>query len=219
VRIVHVLRKPVVGSVARNVLDHGCGALNIDATRIAFRGETSPSVQRRASAAASGKAGRVTSGDNTQEGHVFAAARDPADALALYVTPKAGEFKGRWPANLVIEHRSGCRVVGVRELPAHTSTERGFRTAYVGGDKKEAITPQVLGDADGIDRSELWECEDGCAASELDRDTADLLPQGGPKRKNTRDSAWFGGGDPDGDFYGDSGGASRFFLQFRGGRG
>lgn len=33
-----VARKPVEGSVARNVLEHGTGALNIDATRVAFAG-------------------------------------------------------------------------------------------------------------------------------------------------------------------------------------
>jgi site-specific DNA-methyltransferase (adenine-specific) len=32
--IVHVLRKPVVGTVAQNALAHGCGALNIEGCRI-----------------------------------------------------------------------------------------------------------------------------------------------------------------------------------------
>ena len=32
--IITLLRKPLEGSVADNVLKHGCGALNIDATRV-----------------------------------------------------------------------------------------------------------------------------------------------------------------------------------------
>jgi site-specific DNA-methyltransferase (adenine-specific) len=34
--IVTLLRKPLEGSVADNVLEHGCGALNIDATRVGY---------------------------------------------------------------------------------------------------------------------------------------------------------------------------------------
>jgi len=170
-RIIHILRKPFPGSVASNVLEHGCGALNIDATRIAFKGEQSPSVERRDAAARTGKAGRVTSGDNTQEGHIFAAAKDPADALTNYVIPKTGEFKGRWPANVIFEHTDGCAIIGVQERPAHTSTERGWHTAYVGGKKDKVIETQTLGDADGMDRSDLWECGPRCPAEELDEDS------------------------------------------------
>jgi hypothetical protein len=32
--IITILRKPLEGSVAENTLKHGCGAINIDATRI-----------------------------------------------------------------------------------------------------------------------------------------------------------------------------------------
>lgn len=212
-RIIHLLRKPFSGSVASNVLEHGCGALNIDATRVAFKGEQSPSVARRDSAARTGRAGRVTSAQRAGEGR-FAAGQDVKDALANYVTPNAGEFKGRWPANVILEHTEECRIVGVRERPAHTSTERGWHTSYVGGEKSKVIETQTLGDADGIDRSDLWECAPDCPAADLDEATAELLPQGGPKRKDTADSAWFGGGHPEG-FYGDSGGASRFFFQFK----
>ena len=34
--IVHVLRKPLIGTVAANALQHGCGALNIDQCRVGF---------------------------------------------------------------------------------------------------------------------------------------------------------------------------------------
>ena len=39
-RMIHVLRKPLSeGTVASNVLKHGTGGLNIDASRISFRSE------------------------------------------------------------------------------------------------------------------------------------------------------------------------------------
>ena len=39
-RIIHVLRKPLSeGTVASNVLKHGCGGLNIDASRISSTGD------------------------------------------------------------------------------------------------------------------------------------------------------------------------------------
>ena len=34
--VVHVLRKPLIGTVAANALAHGAGALNIDGCRIGF---------------------------------------------------------------------------------------------------------------------------------------------------------------------------------------
>jgi site-specific DNA-methyltransferase (adenine-specific) len=38
--IVHVLRKPLIGTVAANALQHGCGALNIDQCRIGSESRT-----------------------------------------------------------------------------------------------------------------------------------------------------------------------------------
>lgn len=45
----------------------------------------------------------------------------------------------------------------------------------------------------------------------LDEQTGELAKQGSPKKKNTGDSAAFGGGEPS-TFFGDKGGASRFFY-------
>ena len=42
-KIVHILRKPLSeGSVADNVLKHGCGGLNIDGTRIKYEASHEP---------------------------------------------------------------------------------------------------------------------------------------------------------------------------------
>lgn len=79
-----VARKPLLGTVAQNVLAHGTGALNIDGCRIAT--DENPSAARRAGAAPQREAG--TWANDRRSAESFAAAR-PAESL------------GRWPANVV----------------------------------------------------------------------------------------------------------------------
>jgi DNA modification methylase len=89
-------RKPLVGTVAENVLQHGTGALNIDACRIATEDELragagtipcrhDPAVPR------------------TRAGEVSAERRYPERGgtdFAMTPGPRGGDVKGRWPANL-----------------------------------------------------------------------------------------------------------------------
>ncbi len=77
---VTVARKPLVGTVAANVLAHGCGALNIDASRI----PTDPSVDDPRL----GGAGTWSSDKMKYRGG-YAGERFSSSAL------------GRWPANLI----------------------------------------------------------------------------------------------------------------------
>jgi site-specific DNA-methyltransferase (adenine-specific) len=73
-----VARKPLIGTVATNVLTYGTGALNIDGSRVAHNGRVSP-------AGADGKIHRTT-------GNTYAKATT------------GGEFDatlGRWPANVI----------------------------------------------------------------------------------------------------------------------
>lgn len=62
-----------------------------------------------------------------------------------------------------------------------------------------------------------WTCAPGCPVAGLDQQSGVLSPQGSPKRVDTRDSSFLGtgfGGDVT-TFYGDTGGASRFFKQVK----
>jgi site-specific DNA-methyltransferase (adenine-specific) len=90
-------RKPLTGTVAANVLAHGTGALNIDGCRVAADGEQNPSIERRAAAALSGKAGGCM--------HSSIRAREGLPAfnkdIELYLAVRPGEAMGRWPANLI----------------------------------------------------------------------------------------------------------------------
>ena len=97
--IVHVLRKPVVGTVAQNALQHGCGALKIDGCIIASQDVIQQSGEK------------VTlSRDHIAEGY-------DRPNRTMFRTDKPKERSGpavpsgRWPANLV--HDGDERVVGV----------------------------------------------------------------------------------------------------------
>lgn len=91
--VITVARKPLASSVASNTLEHGAGALNIDATRIASGGEHMvKGVVGRASAPA---------GDE----RVGASLGWWRPGQAFTPTNHVG---GRWPANLIFAHLPGC---------------------------------------------------------------------------------------------------------------
>lgn len=85
--VITVARKPLEGTVARNVLQWGCGSLNIDKSRIALEaGVDLNAVQRQ----------------GAQSAIDFGGAK-PGDTIAMY---KPG---GRWPGNVVLAHLAGCQ--------------------------------------------------------------------------------------------------------------
>jgi site-specific DNA-methyltransferase (adenine-specific) len=100
-------RKPLVGTVAANVLAHGTGALNVDGCRVACD-------SRRAIESRGDKGKAVNSYGDGKSG-----------------SRAVGETAlGRWPANVVLSHAETCGdecdpACPVRELDARTSTLRG----------------------------------------------------------------------------------------------
>jgi hypothetical protein len=94
--IITLLRKPLEGSVADNTLKHGCGALNIDATRVSFDDNESINFEsRQRQQTASYK-------ESGWSGHVAQVGSD----IQMY------KEKGRWPANLILTHLEGCTSQG-----------------------------------------------------------------------------------------------------------
>ena len=90
--IITLLRKSLEGSVAENTLKHGCGAINIDATRI-------------------------STSDNLNGGAYAESANERHDGKEnwRYERGKAGDYEqptGRWPANFILTHREGCESQG-----------------------------------------------------------------------------------------------------------
>lgn len=117
-------RKPLAGTVASNVVEHGTGALNVLGCRIPAAGG-SPAAARRESARKSGKHPSGTTGGMGWEHR---------GSHEAYTQEHVGEDAGRWPANVVLgcacegEHDRGCAVAmldqqsGVTRSP--TSRER-----------------------------------------------------------------------------------------------
>lgn len=95
-----VARKPLIGTVAVNVLTHGTGALNIDGTRIAgAEDEVNPSIARRK--------GATNHLDGQRAG--AAAEHNASGRVVSRTTPERfaedhpGESLGRWPANVILD--------------------------------------------------------------------------------------------------------------------
>lgn len=192
-----VARKPLgEKTVAANVLRHGTGALNIDATRLG--GGPSPSVERRETAVRSdwdGRGGAVMHDRTTPE---------------RYQEQRAGEALGRWPANVALGHTEFCEEVG-------TVTERvGGGAAASGG---MFVDGYERGDGwSGREvEAEVWQCVLGCPVRMLD-EQAPATGAARPVRGQEPSAAVEGGGiygrreRVQGPFHGDRGGASRFMY-------
>lgn len=99
-----VARRPLIGTVAANVLEHGTGALNIDATRIHTAGSEAKtySVARTAPGAMQNATGRTKFDDGTRY---------------------EGETKtGRWPANVALDESQAAALdeqSGVTKSPGN----------------------------------------------------------------------------------------------------
>jgi hypothetical protein len=85
-----VARKPLIGTVAENVLSHGTGALNIDATRIGMGDEYDPTkVQRQ---------------QRSEGGVQFGSAGLIGTEIPTY------NAKGRWPANVILDESQAAEL-------------------------------------------------------------------------------------------------------------
>lgn len=201
--VVTVARRPTSESnVASNVLLHSCGAVAIDASRV----EGAPSVP--GSDGAKGADSVVyMPGLNATAGR---------RAAAYIANPPCG----RWPANLVLQHLEGCERVGGKKIKGSAPPGPGsIRTGYEGGFSGRGGV-YIHTDKDGMETVTNWDCDPTCPVAALDSQSGDLAPQGGQKKVDTGDKSFLGtghGGAPDSTFYGDRGGASRFFKQVKGG--
>ena len=205
VRIIHVLRKPLSeGTVASNVLKHGSGGLNIDASRIGTTGECP--MRERADKGFQQVYGAGLGG-------------------SIAVAPTTG----RWPANVILQHLDGCRCDGVKRVKPSNGSGRagagssGFQTSYVGGDSKGVgFGKNYYVKDDGKETVANWICEPGCPVARLDEQSGERSVSGAAKKGSRGTTYYEGSGST---FYqnkgtrvlhNDTGGASRFFKQVGG---
>lgn len=111
-----VARKPLIGTVAENVLTHGTGGLNIDGSRIGTTVETWPTT-RNYSAKEMSRPGSTMAADAEKQ------ETGPAPA-------------GRWPANIILdEHTAGL-----------LDEQSGITTGKIGMTGKTGTTNSVYGE-------------------------------------------------------------------------
>lgn len=132
-----VTRKPLGEStVAANVLKHGCGAINIDQSRVG-------SGQRVVKPTGS----RIDRGEG----------RDHTRFLAWQANLKDKNVEGRWPANLLLQHRWNCQEGActcdcpVWELDQQTPDLQPSKGAYVRKHGQEQFLQSGMGQPNRVD--------------------------------------------------------------------
>ena len=205
--IITLLRKPLEGTVAENTLKHGCGAINIDATRVSFDDNESINFEaRQRQQTASYK-------ESGWSGHVAQVGSD----LQMY------KEKGRWPANFILTHKEGCELKGTKKSK-ETGRTQDPKEMEGGVDKSEwrfrptSATKRGYSDEDGKETIPDWACVEGCPVKNLDKQAGVLVSVKDVNPTNSNVSGFFGKTDnyySSSANYGDRGGASRFFRQFK----
>jgi hypothetical protein len=162
IRLIVLARKPLnEKSVAENVLKHDCGGLNIDATRIGTEQRT-----YTGSGNSPQKTKNRVKGD-TGVGLLDGRGRDL-------------EFKvaGRWPSNLILQHKEGCRKVGTSEINGHKGYPQGpggsdsgksWSSSEVSSTlhKRRGVWSSPANNPDGTETIDQWECVDSCPVKDL----------------------------------------------------
>lgn len=144
---------------------------------------------------------------------------------------------GRWPTNLILQHKPECHRVGVKSYrtPRNYISSTTTSSQMLGWKgSKEGEVSIHYGDKDGTETVEAWDCAPGCSVQELDEQSgirpatmtgrADPFvshdhPSGegyiGPERKGMGyvfDSSFTEGKSR---VYADVGGASRYFKHVK----
>ena len=129
-------RKPFPGTVAANVLEHGVGAINVDACRI----ETDEKITNHARSAASA----VSKG-------IY------GDSAAQVTHQTAGQARGRWPANVVLDQHAAKAL----DQQSGTSKPKPERTGRKGGSNPNPMS----WDEKHAEQTGTWPADPGGGAS------------------------------------------------------
>lgn len=149
--VITIARKPLGGTVASNSLKWGCGGINIDDSRVSCVGLH-----------------EVTQGKGSHGDDGWGMGRN-----VIHVPT------GRWPANMIMSHVPGCQKVGSHRVKTGTASSEanGFRTEYVGGERKAVGFGGGYADDDGKEVVPSWACKPGCPVAALDEQSG-LVPTG-----------------------------------------
>jgi site-specific DNA-methyltransferase (adenine-specific) len=197
-------RKPLMGSVSQTVLKYGTGGINIDFCRIG-----------------AGQIKQATAGRRTIKWGI-------CEGGCSYEKGTGAEFskEGRWPANLILEHKPNCKVIGECEVKTGTAyePEKGREMQHqIYGDRKTLGGTRGYANEDGTETIPKWDCRQGCPVAGLDKQVGYLHPSGNMSDIGSGKDVPFNASSYDisykgralRDFHDQGGGASRFFKQIQ----
>lgn len=187
-------RKPLSEpTVAANILKWGTGGLNIDGGRIDYLGDAD-------------KASATPQGKTTSKSGRLAGQAQGGGERSEFERP---EQKGRWPANLILQHTEDCVQAGTKKVKTGTTNSRKGTGSFAFGDHEKKVNPWV--GVDGKEEVESWRCHPDCPVKMLDEQSGERPHSFRTSRDHQGgDFKWKAGNKPGFD---DSGGASRFFYQ------
>jgi len=191
--VITLARKPLTGTVATNAEKHGTGGINIDGCRIG-----------------------VTKGWLCSRNHTPGFMAGGMTGIFQDANQDVNRSLGRWPANLILEHKLGCRCLGDKVVlrgggTPQTKVFKPSPTLFAFG-PRPSYTP--YGNGDGTKTVSAWECEPGCPVAEMNKQSG----YGGNSFRTSRNHqggvlGWRAG---NGLGFDDEGFASRFFHQVQG---
>lgn len=199
-----LVRKPIAeDTVAKNVLKHGTGGINIDASRVGTESLTYES--------------RLTSNSNMND--------DGWNKIGIKGPIKS--VTGRFPSNFILSHNPDCVEMGTKKVKGTgnwTGKQDGSAMWHgVSGPGYECKDNDPASE-DGTETVAAFECTPGCAVQELDRQSGALQSGFRANRENHKHNKPIYTGaslltsktqyNPIQAQYADSGGASRFFKTF-----
>lgn len=182
-------RKPLGGTVAATLAQHGTGALNVEACRVGT--------------------GKRVPGSLSDEASPIYGAYGPRKML-----DGQDPDVGRWPPNVLLTHAEGCVLVGEKRV--RTNDPGTTHTTRPGWGLTAERRNKGHSDADGRETIEAWQCVEGCPAREMDKQSGDDCgASGGHIRPHHAGMGFHGGNGSERVLLHDKGGASRFFPTFR----
>jgi len=150
-RIITIARKPLEAeSTTANVVQHECGAINIDGTRVA-----GPAWTRSTETL-----------EDIRGGRYGTASKD-----RIVTGPREMPKGGRWPANVLLKHRAACRIIGMRKVQTGLAVREksGGRTIF-SETKKPPLPNMTYADEGGFEAVPEWDCAPDCPVAKLDGD-------------------------------------------------
>lgn len=154
-----LVRKPTSEkTVTANVLKHGVGGINIDASRIGFSSE----ADKLQTMVPVGKidSGNINMARSGKRNEIF----QPSS-------------QGRFPANLILSHNPDCVDVGVKKVKgSHGGGHSGKGDSMFAGGRIDETNQHVS--EDGTETISAFECTENCPVQELDRQSG-VLKSGG----------------------------------------